>query len=342
MKPVRVVSVAALVVAVLAVVAVVAARRSDQPGAGEAEVAVHGRARVERASGGGGGLSSTGLLRSGDTFTLLSGSADLQAPGGVTYHLRARSGRRSPRLVMGAAPGLSAGDLLVTTTGGRNEPVVVTAGSSRVEIGPSPGGAAARLSQSYALTVAVYRGSALVDSAGSSTPVSAYRSVEVPAPGRIDRVARPMQIDPADPWDRLLLGPAIAIDDQLVPVLSGWARIGGGGWTPQQIHDALPGQPPAADLVRDISPTRDGVETMVGAAISGLGTRGTYGRRWEEVFAFRDAGASWGLVAMDQGVGAPELLAAVSQPINGTPLSYPAPAPVTTAPNGAEAVSPPG
>ena len=69
-------------------------------------------------------------------------------------------------------------------------------------------------------------------------------------------------------------------------------------------------------------------ETLIGAAIVDLGRRGTFLERWASVFEFRDAGAAWGLVALDQGVDASPLLGAVTRAVDSTELA------IGTAPTG--------
>jgi hypothetical protein len=103
-----------------------------------------------------------------------------------------------------------------------------------------------------------------------------------------------------------------------------------------------------SDLVQ---PARLPGETLVGATLVRLGRQGTFTQRWSRAFAFRDEGASWGLVALDQGVTdvgrvtgdldaaigrAPLLLAAPATPGTATSLVDPvAPVakPTTTAVN---------
>ncbi len=320
MTPTRALPAAALVVAVLAALAVIASARDGGPGPGEAQVAVHGVARVTRAAGQNQVVRDAVFLHRGDALTVVAGSADFTLADAVRYQAVHRRGSRDPRVVMGTTPELAAGELLVTTSGETERAANVMSGGTEVTLARSAQGSSMRVARTYAITVSVYRGSAHVDSAGAVADVPALRLVEVPALGTVTRQRRPLDVDPNDRWDRRFLGPAIAIDKQLVPVLLGWTRAGGGGWSAAQLRAALPGQP--AELP-GLSPSRNAGDTMVGAAVSGLGTHGSYAERWKKVFAFHDAGATWGLVAMDQGVSAADLLGAVSAPIDGTPFPYP-------------------
>ena len=66
-------------------------------------------------------------------------------------------------------------------------------------------------------------------------------------------------------------------------------------------------------------------DTLMGAAIVDLGRRGAFVERWASVFEFRDAGAAWGLVALDQGVDRSPLLGAVTRAVesSGWPSASP-------------------
>ncbi len=79
----------------------------------------------------------------------------------------------------------------------------------------------------------------------------------------------------------------------------------------------------------------------MGAAIVLEGTRGTFAERWAGVFGFRDEGAQWGLVALDQGVTRVPLLARVDaavargpRPFETIPLPGPSPGNGVALPSG--------
>jgi hypothetical protein len=77
-------------------------------------------------------------------------------------------------------------------------------------------------------------------------------------------------------------------------------------------------------------------ETLIGAAIASLGTRGSFTDRWSDVFEFRGdpahGGAAWGLVALDQGVNADPLIRVVEAALQSTPLQFAQAAPVAPGP----------
>ena len=90
----------------------------------------------------------------------------------------------------------------------------------------------------------------------------------------------------------------------------------------------LPGldEEPAFDeeLLTQIGDRSPG-ETLIGAAITDLGDSGSFAQRWTSVFGFRDEGAEWGLVALDQDVSGSPLVGAIEQAIGLSPLSFDAP-----------------
>ena len=71
--------------------------------------------------------------------------------------------------------------------------------------------------------------------------------------------------------------------------------------------DPIAGMPSRRELARLVDPDRRAGDLLVGATISGLDRGGAYADRWRAAFRFSDAGATWGLVAMDRGVR-PELV----------------------------------
>src|SRR3546814_15379936 len=84
----------------------------------------------------------------------------------------------------------------------------------------------------------------------------------------------------------------------------------------------LPSLSGVVELVELVVPDRPTGETLIGAAIADLSRGGSFRERWGEIFDFRDAGAEWGLVALDQQVSADPLLGAVESAIASTPLTF--------------------
>jgi hypothetical protein len=277
---------------------------------------------------------------------VIRGTAHLELSGDRRLDLREDS-----RVRVGAVPGLLAGDLLVTAAG--DEDVVVEADRTRVRLGDG----AARLSRSLALTVAVYQGGgAGLDSVGRELTVPALRQAVVPAPGLLPLRPSPLRYEERDAWDRRFLGEAIDLGRELVAKSRGFTgqlRAGEGRTAGfyrlllPALEDEASFGPALVDVELEDTGRSPG-ELLVGAAIAVAGEKGTFAPRWEAVFAFRDAGAEWGLVALDQDVDRSPLVAAVDAAIGrasggfvlGTPGGTPAgPSPTTT--TGPEP-SPPG
>ena len=311
--------------AIVAVVALVPDWGRAGPAPGEALVSVDGSARVERADGtverrvGGGtadGPAET-TLRQGDGFDLVTGRADLQLNGSI--RMQARPGTS---LVMGRTPELRTGDLLVTGA----EPTSVSSGRTRVRLdGSSSRSVAARLARTAGLSVGLYRGTARIDSAGVAATVHRLRRIEVPALGELTE-AQPVRYDTTDPWDQRYLVDAISLDQQLTRLLPGFmASAGpdvGRAANLAALLDPIARMPSRRELARLVDPDRPADDVLVGATISGLDRGGSYADRWRAVFRFRDAGATWGLVAMDRGVGPKLVLDALGQVFEAEDLDF--------------------
>lgn len=324
-----------LLVAVLAVAALVPAGcSSDGPGEGEARLEVDGRAIVERRNGDRDEVRGGTDLREGDRVELTEGVGRMVLRGGTRMELRAGLGDAADSmLVMGTTPELEAGDLLVSAP---DEVEVVAAGTSlRIE------GGAARVSRALGVGVGVYDAAVRLDSAGQQREVPGLREMQVPALGRPARVARPLTYQADDPWDRRFLGEAMDLGARLEAIADAYTKNlnPGEGRTPGFFRLVLPGLEDEAsldDLVRTVE--RPPGETLVGAAITELGRRGEFAARWTAVFGFRDEGAAWGLVALDQEVSGTPLLGTIEEAIGSSPLTFvDAPValgPTTTSPSG--------
>jgi hypothetical protein len=293
-----------------------AACSDDGPGAGEARLQVDGEAVVERADGDREVVTDGDDLGEGDRVTLTSGRGELLMADGVRLELReGRTGDDAPTsVVVGAVPVLESGDLLVTA------PDIAALEVDGTSVWVSEG--AARLRRGFGMSVASYDAAVLLDSAGQERDIPALRQMAVPDLGRPPSLERPLAVDETDPWDRRYLGAAIDLGQELETLAAGlFANL-----PPDRVRSAeffrfvLPGlddEPAFTDAL--IDPARDSPETLLGAAISDLGQRGDFDTRWEEVFAFRDAGATWGLVALDQAVRSGPLVEVVEEAL-GTGL----------------------
>lgn len=310
---------ARLVTLTAAVLLPLAACSDDSPEEGEGRLRLDDAvARIVRQDGDEERVEDEDVeIRTGDQVTLVEGSGRLELEGDTTFELRAAGDDdRGSTVVMGPRPVLEAGDLLVIT----DQPVDLTIAETVVIVA----GGAARLSSNVAVEVASYTAEARVDSAGQERSIPPLREMQIPALGLPPDRARPFEYDPTDPWDRRFLGEAIDLGERLEALAGGYTQnlAPGSGRTVGFFHDVLPGLADEPELTADLLQGRsDPGETLVGAAIADLGRRGTFTERWHAIFAFRDEGASWGLVALDQGVDRGPLLDAVTAAVERTPLA---------------------
>lgn len=294
----------------------------DEPGRGEARLEVDGLALVERADGDTETVDSSTDLRAGDRVELTKGTGRLVMRRGVRMDMREGRGDAANSMVrMGATPVLEAGDLLVTAP----ESAEVSAAGTTMVIDAG----AARLSRALGVGVAAYDGGVRIDSAGVVREVPALREMQVPALGRPPRLARPLDYRASDGWDRRFLGAAIDLGRTLEALANGYTQNlnPGEGRTPGFFRLVLPSLDDEPTFQADlIELARSPGETLVGAAITSLGRRGGFVARWGSVFDFRDQGAEWGLVALDQGVSGTPLLGTIEDAVGASPLSFAAPA----------------
>lgn len=305
-----------LAVAVAVVALPLAACSDDGPAAGEATLEVDGRAIVVRAGGDRLEVTRRTDIAPGDRITIVEGTGTLDVGDGE-IELRAGLGDGADSLlVMGPVPVLEAGDALASS----DEEIALSVDETRVRVVAG----SARASRATGLEVAAYDADVEIDSAGQRRTIPALREMSVPALGRPPGSARPLEYDAADPWDRRFLGEAIDLGNQLDALADGYARnlSAGAARGADFYRQVLPGLVDDRDFTDAlIDPDRSPGDTLVGAAIVDLGDRGTFLARWEAVFAFKDAGASWGLVALDQGVARGPLLGQVTRAVDSSPLS---------------------
>lgn len=294
-----------------------------QPARGEARLEVDGEAVVERISGAQELIDGKTKVRSGDRVELSKGVGRMVLRDGVRLELRAGLGDSANTMLrMGATPVLEAGDLLVTAPGVAS----LSAAGTRLVVESG----AAQISRVLGMAVATYDGSVHLDSAGLRREVPALREMRVPALGRPPQHPRPLEYRSDDPWDRRFLGEAIELGRTLQALANGYTQNlnAGEGRTPGFFRLVLPGLNDEATFDATlIDVTKPPGETLVGAAIVDLGRRGAFAERWRSVFDFRDQGAEWGLVALDQRVSGTPLLGAIEQAVGSSPLGFAAPRP---------------
>jgi len=245
----------------------------------------------------------------GETVRVVEGDATLSMPGDREVLLRDGSS-----LLVGEEPELLDGDAVVVAA----DATRVVAGD--VEVAVDEG--AARLQRGVGTTVAMYGGAADIASAGRSLSggLRALRQVTVASEGQLPREPSPLVYAEDDDWDRDFLGDAISLSGALDGLSRGFtAQLG-------------PAAQVDADLLADVLPIevdddlvsgadRSPGEVLVGAAIVAESGRDV-ADGWADVFGFREDGAEWGLVALDQEVERDPLLGTLDGAFDASPLLF--------------------
>lgn len=316
--------------------ALVGCSDDDTPGADQARVEVDGSARVERTDGTTETLSGGETLAFGDTVTMVDGTAIVTLAGGQLYELRA--GPDPSSIELGAAPVVLAGDVLVA--GGFPAQIrydtMTLAAPGPLQVDASVPSAAS------------YAGAARIDGAGPLDELSPLREVVLTA----SAVPEPLTFDGSDEWDRRYLGEAIAFGDRLEALARGYsADLPPGSRSASFYESVIPALASEREFGDDLlEDDRSVGDTLVGAAIAVESQDGPFRARWREVFSFRDEGAAWGLVAIDQDVSTAPLLETIEVAITApsvpdTPSTTDPPpssdGPSTTAPSTAPTTTSP-
>lgn len=284
----------------------------DSVAPNEARLRATGDVRV--ATGDGAFVSVTGArtLKYGDRVRVRDGSAHILTANGASLALA-----RDTELRVESEPDLVRGHLLVTTAA--RHPVTVRTGPAKTETQ-----GVTHLTRQLASSVSTYKGRATMRSAGRSLEVPALREATVPALGLLPARPTPISYDADDRWDRRFLSPAIEFGDQLEALSRGLeAQIPVyEGRTPGFYRTLLPQLDREADLDSLLDPDRPRGENLVGAAIAAAGGGGSFAERWTTTFAFRDEGAHWGLVALDQDAMSARLADTLQAAIARTPTEF--------------------
>ena len=306
----------ALLLAVLLGAPLASCSEDDGPGEGEARLHVNGAATVERADGDVEEVDGSTDLARGDRVEVTAGVAVMQLRGGTRFELRQGLGRADDTAVlMAERPVLEAGDLLVTTSGTAR----LEADGTEVDVVDG----AARVTRAFGMSVSAYDADVSLDSAGATADVPALRRMTVPDLGQLPGAPRPVSYDEEDPdpWDRRHLGGAIDVGNRLESLardLFTNVLPAGSGRTVGFFRQVLPALEDEEALDDVLGTVTDPSETFIGAAITAEGRRGGFTDRWKSVFRFRDDGADWGIVALDQAVNPGPLVGSVEEAFNSS------------------------
>lgn len=278
---------------------------------GQAEVLHPGEDRRE--------VTGSHNLGAGDRVRVRQGTAVIQLRDDRRFELRQGSDlellpREATKDIL---PTLIAGDLLVVSDA---RPMVVGANGAEISIQGD-----ARVSRGVSLLVATYEGTAQMSAGGSAITVPALRQASLPPTDTFPTTVSPLEYSGADGWDQRYLSDAMDLSNQLKGRSDGFTSQLGPteGRSVNYFRELFPrlaAEP--AFTASLLNPARAPGDTLVGAAITLEGTRGSFAERWAAVFTFRDQGAEWGLVAMDQGVARVPLLEAIDAAISRGPTQF--------------------
>ena len=278
---------------------------------GQAEVLHPGEDRRE--------VSGSRNLEAGDRVRVRQGTAVIQLRDDRRFELRQGSDLELlPREATNdILPTLVAGDLLIVSDARR---MVVGANGAEIAVQGD-----ARVSRGVSLLVATYEGTSQLSAGASTITVPALRQASLPPTGTFPTAVSPLEYSSSDGWDQRYLSDVMDLSNQLKGRSDGFTSQLGPtegrsvGYF-RELFPRLAAEPAFAASL--LNPSRAPGDTLVGASITLEGTRGSFAERWAAVFAFRDQGAEWGLVAMDQGVARVPLLNAIDAAISRGPTQF--------------------
>lgn len=291
--------------------------RSSSPAAGR--LTVDGQAEVLRPGEDRRDVAGSMNLKAGDRVRVRQGSAVIRLPDNRQLELRMASDIELIEAAkpVNVRPNIIGGDLLVISD---DRPFAVGAANAEVAVQGD-----ARVSRGVALLVATYEGSAQLSAGGSTLAVPALRQAALPPTGQFPTAVTALEFSTADGWDQRYLSDAM----DLSSLLSGRSNAFSSQLGPNEgrssafFRDLFPRLAAEPGFTAGlVNPARPPGDTLVGAAITLEGTRGTFAERWASVFGFRDQNAEWGLVALDQGVSRAALLATMDGAVSRAPTQF--------------------
>jgi hypothetical protein len=223
------------------------------------------------------------LLRAGDSIVVEHGVATVKTASGS---LVARAG--SVIAITEGAPKIKSGDVLVQ---GKQFAIAMRSATADVT-------GTARVRQGLTLELGMYRGGAVVRTMTEMLGVPRLRRAIVAGAGGPAAVQIvPLVLDATDKWDRKFLGDALELDVVLTARSRGLTmQVAGGGNT---VLDRVLATPQWKDALTVLGNTPIG-EIVVAAELARAAKLPK--DAVAAALALRSEGASWGLIALDQGV----------------------------------------
>ena len=324
--------VASLVLILALVSSMVAGCSDDDIPAGAAALTVTGTVEVTPLGEDVRELTNGATVDEGTRVTVVDGVAALEFDGG--HRVELRPGSPASTVDVAAVPVLVAGDVLLSD----GFPQVVAVGGWLVD---ATGPTQVRLgSAAVPASVTSYAGVAtLRHEDGRSIDVEPLHTVVLATGEQF-----PLRYTPTDAWDRRYLATSAAFGDRLDALARGYtADLQPNTRRSVEFYEqVLPGLASESDFTPEIIDTqREAGEVVVGASLALAGVDGTFRERWARVFAFRDEGASWGLIAHREGVATSPVLTTIELAVGASPLSVDPRQPTpTTAPTTSPTTSP--
>lgn len=231
-------------------------------------------------------------LRARDQVRVIDGRAVLELTKSKV-ELRAGSVLTIHEKDQPTAISLDDGDLLIEA--GRGDTVAVDGGTAVVKVAGS-----AKLRRGVSLAAGVYTGTARFERNDQGLNVSQYRQAAVVGTGILPPAAEPLSLAQSDEWDRRMLGPVMALDEQLMLITQAFEADAPAAVGPETYKEWVP-RASGLPLTSEMLAGRAVGENLVGVTLVAL-DKGDFLTRFQSIFGFRAEGASWGLVAADRAI----------------------------------------
>ena len=231
-------------------------------------------------------------LRAGDQVRVIDGRAVLELTKSKV-ELRAGSVLTIHDKNQPTALSLDDGDLLVEA--GRGDTVAVDGGTAVIKVAGS-----AKLRRGVSLAAGVYTGTSRFERNDQGLNVSQYRQAAVVGTGILPPAAEPLSLAQSDEWDRRMLGPVMALDEQLMLITQAFEADAPAAVGPETYKEWVP-RAAGLPFTTEMLAGRAVGENLIGVTLVAL-DKGDFTTRFQSIFGFRAEGASWGLVAADRAI----------------------------------------